>query len=126
MVYLQQLIINLLWCLDANGNLPANRTIEQAIYDSKNMNACRKIAWRISYEARKSASIFSLDSIAEKVILHFAAIFRRYVAVEQARRQLDTATLATTFFGNCYSDMVVRIQGHYAKREEMMGDAPRS
>ncbi|MHB1948497.1 MAG: hypothetical protein ACYCQI_10340 [Gammaproteobacteria bacterium] len=116
---IEQRFRDLLWCLKPSGDLPDRKegesaSYEQAIRASKN----RDISWRFAYEFRKCASIFSLDSIAEKVIIHFAATFKRYVRARKVAGDYDQERLACGFFGAEYRNMVNYVKSHYSKAAE--------
>jgi len=95
---------DLLWCLKPEGDLPERSEgvrsgdYKAAIDESKEMSLFEKIRWRMTYEFRKCASIFSLDTAVEKVILHFASTFQQYVNENKNSGNLGDK-VALTFIG---------------------------
>ena len=120
---IKQRFRDLLWALKPSGELP-DRTegesinYEQAVRASKQMGTLDKVKWRFAYELRKCASIFSFDSIAEKVILHFASTFKRYVRAKRAAGDFGQDQLAAGFFGAEYRNMVNDVKKHYSRKKE--------
>ena len=115
---------DLLWCLEPSGELPEKQensasNYEKAIADSKKRNLQDNIKWSCIYEIRKCASVFSLNSIPEKVILHFAATFKEYIREQKINNTYRTDSLAQTFFGSkqCI-DTKQYIKTHYEKEKD--------
>lgn len=113
---------DLLWSLDPYGNLPDNMTFKNAIEDARTAGSCKNAQWRIRYDLRKSASIFGLNTIHEKMILHFASTFKEYIAQErkEARQLPATVSLLTvSFFKKTnFNRIVSNVQSKYKTQDE--------